>query len=424
MIKFRTSIKKEILIITRDRIGMTLMFIMPIILVIVITSIQNSTFELVNENRISLVIINNDKGELSTKLTESLQSLGSFRIFETQEDSEDVGELLDKHDAMIGLEIPEGFTNDIKEKSSRITDRVMFDFGLNDKKVPTELGSIGPLRLYFNPVFQDNFRFSVHSAIRSVLQLLESQYILENLYTSISGKGIPPELKDELTNKKTAIDEIPISKNGKDIALNATQHNVPAWTIFAMFFIVVSLGGGIVREKLSGSFIRLKTLPTSFLLLLTSKQITYLFVSIIQVIVIFSIGIFLFPMMGLPKLSLPHDILGLLVVALICGLCAISFALCIGVFAQTEEQANGFGAVSVFILAAIGGLLVPSFAMPESFKSAMILSPLYWCLESFHGLFLEGSNLRNLLPNLFPLIGFTVFLQIIAIAGLKRKNLI
>ena len=48
------------------------------------------------------------------------------------------------------------------------------------------------------------------------------------------------------------------------ITPNATQHNVPAWTIFAMFFIIMSLGGSVVREKVSGSFIRLKTLPTNY----------------------------------------------------------------------------------------------------------------------------------------------------------------
>ena len=64
----------------------------------------------------------------------------------------------------------------------------------------------------------------------------------------------------------------------KQVILNATQHNVPAWTIFAMFFVVMSLGSSIVREKLSGSFIRLKTLPTNYFIALISKQITYLIV--------------------------------------------------------------------------------------------------------------------------------------------------
>ena len=38
------------------------------------------------------------------------------------------------------------------------------------------------------------------------------------------------------------------------------NHNVPAWTIFAMFFVVISLAGSIVPEKLSGSFYTFKNL--------------------------------------------------------------------------------------------------------------------------------------------------------------------
>ena len=104
--------------------------------------------------------------------------------------------------------------------------------------------------------------------------------------------------------------------------------------------------------------------------------------------------------------------------------CAVSYAVCIGVFAQTQEQANGFGAVSIVLLAAIGGILVPSFAMPASFQGVMKLSPLHWCLEAFYGLFLEGGKLKDVLLNILPLLGITLLIQIITFYTLKRKNLI
>ena len=133
---------------------------------------------------------------------------------------------------------------------------------------------------------------------------------------------------------------------------------------------------------------------------------------------------YLFPLIGLPKLNLPSDLLGLFIVSLICGCCAVSFAVCIGVYAQTQEQANGIGAVSIVMLAAIGGLLVPSFAMPESFQTIIKLSPLHWALEAYYGLFLEGGKLKDIILNILPLLGITVIIQLIALYGLKRKNLI
>ena len=169
---------------------------------------------------------------------------------------------------------------------------------------------------------------------------------------------------------------------------------------------------------------RLRTLPTSYMTALLSKQITYLGVTLIQAAVIFSLGVWLFPHIGLPKLYLPDDIPALLLITLICGWCAVSFAICIGVFAQTQEQANGFGAGSIIILAAIGGLLVPSFAMPASFQTIMKISPLHWGLEAYYGLFLEGGKLKDILMNILSLLVITALIQLIMLTGLKRKNLI
>ena len=177
-------------------------------------------------------------------------------------------------------------------------------------------------------------------------------------------------------------------------------------------------------KKLNGSFIRLKTLPTSYVVSLLSKQITYLAVTMLQAAVIFAIGKWGFPILGLPPLDLPLHIGALLVVLLISGWCAVSFAICIGVFAQTQEQANGVGAVSVVLFAAIGGLLVPSFAMPDSFDVIIKLSPLHWSLEAFYGLFLEGGKLKDIMMNLLPLLVITLLFQAITLWGLKKKNLI
>jgi ABC-2 type transport system permease protein len=145
---------------------------------------------------------------------------------------------------------------------------------------------------------------------------------------------------------------------------------------------------------------------------------------VLQAAVIFSMGIWLFPLIGLPALNLPSDYLALLVVTLVCGWCAVSYAICMGVYAHTQEQANGFGAVSIVILAAIGGLLVPSFAMPDGFKTVAVISPLHWSIEAYYRLFLEGGKLKDVIPNLLPLLGITVLIQLAAYIGLKKKNLI
>jgi ABC-2 type transport system permease protein len=281
-----------------------------------------------------------------------------------------------------------------------------------------------PITLLYHPVLQESFRHSIQGAMRSALQAVQSKEVLKSIYFSINEKELSDTLENELLSNQVTINEIPVSRDGSRNIPNATQHNIPAWTVFAMFFIVISLGGSVVREKLNGSFVRLKTLPTNYLVALISKQLTYLFVTLVQAAAVFSIGTWLFPSMGLPKLNLPADITGVIIVTLICGWCAVSYAIMIGVFAKTQEQSNGIGAVSIVLMAAVGGLLVPSFAMPESFQFVMKLSPLHWCLEAYYGLFLEGGKLKDVLLNILPLLGITFVIQLFTLYGLKRKNLI
>jgi ABC-2 type transport system permease protein len=121
---------------------------------------------------------------------------------------------------------------------------------------------------------------------------------------------------------------------------------------------------------------------------------------------------------------LPRDIPGLILVTLACGWCAASYAICVGVFSETPEQSNGFGAVSIIILAALGGLLVPAFAMPAGFQPILRISPLHWGLEAYYALFLEGGKLKDVLMNILSLAVITIGIQLLTFYGLKKKNLI
>jgi len=425
MFKLWYTIVKDFRILLRDKVGLLLMFVMPIILVVVVTSIQNSTFQLVNKNKLSVLICNTDTGQASLQLIKSIDKIGMFKVAlaPKSKTAMQMADAMNNSDALLGVVIPSNFSLKVEAKSKNIAGKALTSFGLAGDTAK-KVGDVDPLTLYYNPILQESLRLSVQGGIRSALQLVESRETLRSLYYSINEKQLPEALENEMLNNKTAINEVPVSRDGTRATPNATQHNVPAWTIFSMFFIIMSLGGSVVREKVSGSFIRLKTLPTNYFVGILSKQITYLAVTMLQAAVIFSMGIWLFPIIGLPALNLPSDMLALIIVTLICGWCAVSYSICVGTFAATQEQANGFGAVSIVILAAIGGLMVPSFAMQGFAKTAANFSPMHWCLQAYYSLFLEGGQLKDVVNNIIPLFIITVVIQLITFWGLKRKNLI
>ena len=426
MFRLWAAIKKDFRILLHDSVGIIIMFGMPIILVVIITSIQNTTFELASKKQVSLLVCNRDTGALSTEFLHEIDSIGIFRIILVQklETVKTLADQMNSTRSVLAMVIPSDFSPSIDTDSKIAAGEVLNSFGMKEKVPIRPAKGSGIPRLYYQAVIEVSYRQSLSRAINGALQLVESRQLMKRLYFSMNQKQLSPHLENKLLSNRISVQEFPLTLDKMEVMPNATQHNVPAWTIFAMFFVVISLGGSIVNEKLSGSFIRLKTLPTSFILALISKQITYLFVTLVQASVIFSLGLWIFPLLGLPPLNLNVNFEALILVSIVCGWCAVSYAICIGVFANTQEQANGFGAVSIVILAALGGLMVPSFLMPSSLLVPMKLSPLHWCLEAYYKIFLEGGKLHDVVPNIIPLLLITIFFQLIAIITLKAKKLI
>lgn len=425
MYQLLASILKDFRLLLRDKVGLILMFAMPILLVLVITSLQNNTFKIVNEHQVPIVVFNQDGEGLSLQLESALGDVGMFELISntTSTSTEDFAAVMEQNDALVGLYLPKGFSEKLSSNAEMLTQNTLSDLGVGLGE-GNALPEMGVLDVYYSPVLQESYRLAIEGALRSSLKLVQSRKMLNLIYEAINESEMPQEVEESLLHNDVQLSTQLVTKDGSGAIPNATQHNVPAWTIFAMFFMVTSLGSSLVREKRSGSFIRLKTMPGGYLSGIFSKQVVYLFVALLQVLVIFSIGVWVFPLMGLPRLNLPEDLLALFVVSVVSGLCAISYALCLGVFSATEEQTNGFGAVSIVILAALGGILVPSFAMPESFRIFTSISPLYWCLQSYYELFLASGRLADIWASLLPVVLITVVLQALAFAGLKWKNLV
>ncbi len=426
MYKLWATLVKDAKILSRDKIGLTFMFVMPIVLVVVITSLQTSTFELVNEKKIQMVICNKDADDVSIELIQAISKSSMFKITEVSKglSSDEIKNEMYSKDALIGIIIPSDFSKKTVEKALVISSKAFNNQGVQENLSVSKDTVAESVTVFYNPVLQKSYLQSINGALTAALQLVQSKQVLNTIYTSLNNSKLPKALEQDVFSNQIKINEIPVSKNGSATIPNATQHNIPAWTIFAMFFVVTSLGSNVVKEKISGSFVRLKTLPTNYLLSLISKQITYIGVCLLQVAVIFSIGVWVFPMLHLPSLHLPTDLFSLFIISLFSGWCAVSYAICIGVFAQTQEQANGFGAVSIVILAALGGILVPSFAMPNSFHLLIQLSPLHWCLESYYELFLEGGTFVDAFKNVIPIIFITLFIQTLIFLKLKKMQLI
>lgn len=425
MFKLYSSLRKELLLLINDKVGLALMFLMPLLLVFIITIIQDSAYKMVNENQIPLLVVNHDQGNEGGKLVDLLTKSGLFKI-----DSQNAirqeslkSELLSRG-KMIALYIPATFSAGLESNAEDVSTILMDDLGLEHDTTGREKISMPRLSFYNDPVLQENYSYSVMSVIQSYMSVIENSLMIDRMYANMDIAERSAKLKDKMISNRVGIDQIVARNNNSTAIPNSTQHNVPAWTIFAMFFMVVSLGSNIVKERINGSFLRLKTMPTTFMVVMFSKMAIYVIVAALQVALTFSMGVWILPKLGLPKLSVPDNVIATIAVIFISSMAAVSYALMIGAFAKTEQQANGFGAISIIIFGAIGGILVPTFVMPGFMQFFSNFSPLHWCLEGFYVLFLKGGSWQDL-RTVFAFLGiFIVFCQLGTYFKLRLERII
>jgi len=420
MHKLLAGAYKEFLLLTRDIGGLAVLFLMPLLLVIVITIVQDGTFKTIKQSKIPIILVDNDKGEVSATILENLKESNMFEVSE-QSDEKLVENLIQNGKSQLAIVIPENLSNDLNLKVAENVEGILAKFGMDEGELPPGKSNLKTkeVKLYFDPATQFSFRNSIKSGIDQMVSKIETQTIYKAFQEEISD-----DPSDEIFETESFISfkEI-IPNSGKQAMIpNSTQHNIPAWTLFAIFFIILPLSINMVNEKNQGTFVRLRTHPVSYATVLSGKALVFLAVSLIQFTLMLLVGIYLFPLLGLPQLDVSGRLPLLFVVAFFAGLAAVGLGLLLGTIAKSQEQSAPFGATFVVILAAIGGVWVPVFAMPKFMQSLSNLSPMNWGLNAFYDVFLRNVGFSEILPEIGLLLLFFIATTVIAIVYYERKN--
>ncbi len=129
MHKFRASTYKEFLLLTRDIGGLAILFIMPLLLLIVITLVQDSTFRSIQDVKIPVLLVDNDKGEVSETILGNMNGSNAFEVLQKNSEAE-IEELVSKGEYLLGIVIPENLSKDLKLKVDSNVNGILEKFGL------------------------------------------------------------------------------------------------------------------------------------------------------------------------------------------------------------------------------------------------------------------------------------------------------
>ena len=424
--KIWMSVVKEFLLLKRDLGGLIILFIMPLVLVITVTLIQDSTFKTISDNKIPILLIDKDNGSVSKTVFDNLEKSNLFSVV-TQIDNKPITEEVAKEAVYKGkfqlaIVIPKDLSVDLQAKIDQNVQNIISKMGLTetDSTAQAEKHKVikeKEVKLYFDPAVQMSFKNAVMSSIDKMISQIESKSIYTTFENQLGEGTTEFEQKSFITFK-----EIIPKINNKEVRPNSVQHNVPAWTLFAIFFIVIPLSINIVKEKSQGTFVRLLTNPVSNLVVIIGKTITYSAICMIQFYMMVAVAVFLFPHIGLPSLNIEGHLFLMSVVALFSGFAAIGFGILLGTVANTQEQSAPFGATSVLILAAVGGVWVPVFAMPTIMQYIAKSSPMNWGLEAFYDVLLRNVSFLEIIPKISLLFLFFIITTSIALFYDKKKR--
>jgi len=361
-------IKKEFLLVLRDKHALIALFVMPAIFILIMSISLRDQFTQDNLH-FDITITNLDSSRLSRNFIKDLKKNTTFSI------------LKNKQEADLELIIPKKY---FKQKNAELK--------LN-------INIIGTMKSDLIEIFKAKIT-------KSFIKVK-----LENINKEIKDREINIAYEDLFSVNYLKSKTIP----------NSTQQSVPSWIVFGMFFIIIPMSTIYINEKKQNTLVRLTSMNISLLSMTISKSIPYLIINQIQVWIMIAVGMFIVPLFDAPALAINGSIFAIIVLSTAISISAIGLSNLIAISAKTGEQATTIGGISNILLGAIGGVMIPKFIMPESMQTLANISPMSWGLDGFLKIFINSAQISDIATESLVLVFFGIFTLIISMLILQRR---
>ncbi len=454
---------KEFMLLLRDPAGFILLFILPACFILILSVAMQGVFASVDKkDKLNILVINNDTGDTGNKIINGIIKTGYFNPVTSLNGSvltlERAKEELSKGNYKIVVNIPADASEALKfEKKSEITiyiDPVLpHDFAsniTNSIQMLVQASIIQSIGNITEDVFNGIKKERLDQLNKQLAETVRKRHELKNelkeigtIQTDDKTKAIFDKLAtssiDELNESIISLnDEIngissesagknrssfsSVVKNNAGLRVkeiyylrqsestvfpNSVQQNVPAWTIFALFWIVQIITINMLTERQSGVFTRIKITPVSSFEIIAGKFIPFFIINLLQAAIMFVLGVYILPLFGTSGLVI-KNIPGLILITASLSFAAISFGLLLATTTRTLFFAASFSALVIIIMTIIGGIMVPKFIMPVFMQYLSLCVPQGWALDGYINIFVRDYTVMQILPNVFALLGFGV----------------
>jgi ABC-2 type transport system permease protein len=395
-------IRKELIVLRRDWHALLLLFAMPTLFILLMSLALRDKFADGAGAPFTFFLVNHDSADaLSDTLAAGIRGQKAFRDLGAGASAQHDADLVKSGTAQFLVVIPNGFSQSLTA---------------DDPK---------PLQVSAGP------------DVDRVTAMLFSAVMRESVSRVYLKRAMAPIVKQfgSLIPQNAPIDGIPAGVMYRMIVQQSiyadgarrrqptsVQQNVPAWLVFAMFFVALPLSTTWLQERHQGTFTRLRSVGVSPAQLLAGKLVPYYVINLVQVVLMIAVGLYIVPLFGGDRLTLGHSAAGLAVMACAVSFAAVSYALLIANIVRTVEQATILTGVTNLVLAALGGVMAPRFIMPPAMQRMSMASPMAWGLEGFLDIFLRDGNVATVASKALLLFGFGAAALLFAAVMLRRTT--
>lgn len=360
--------EKEYLALVRDVHGLAVLFLMPAAFIVVMSLALNDAFKDSPGGGTDFAVLAADGASLAERFVQGLSGDG-YRAVPAPADEAAAREGVRRGEPGLVLVVPRGFAR-----------------GLDGSPGP---GAAQPeLTLLADPALPPAQLLAFRQRTLGVVLGMKIAAMARR--AGISADPAAFDLKQAAALRVEAVGN---PRSGRP---SSVQQNVPAWLIFGMFFVVMPIASLFIVERREGTLARLASQQVPFSMILLGKIGPLFVVNLLQAALMLLAGRTLVPWFGGEMLALPARWDLLAAVTASTSLAAIGWGLLVAVCARTMEQATVMGGVGNILAAAIGGIMVPRFYMPESMQTLAEFSPMAWALDGFHAVILRQGGASDI----------------------------
>ena len=385
---------KDLRLLLRDKFGAFWIFVFPLMFALFFGFVFGGNPA---SRPMSIAVVDNDESTGSKAFVERLAK--SKSLYVTSMPYDQAQEAVRKGRQVAYLVLPRGFAKTITY------------FG--PQQLPMELG-VDPSRKAEAGFLQGLIAQAHFSGIQDLMTNPEQLKLFEE------NTDIPPEVRamvgpfiasmskwmakagDKAGNTKQMNFEGPaitmqsISRAG--VPRSSWEITFPSAILWGVFGCLTGFAASLVKERMQGTFLRLKTAPLTLGEILAGKG-SGCFIAIACVSLFFLlIAVFVF--------GVRVDNWFWLVLALLCtAFCFTGLMMFISTLGSTEEAVVGAGFGILMPMAMLGGGMIPLIAMPSWLLTASHISPFKWSILAVEGAIWRGFSLGDLLLPYAILLG-------------------